>query len=493
MRARLPRIVLFCFALLMVVPALATAARGNEEAEKAKIGKVIRTSIEWAMTKDTLALFDCFARDSSLFFFQPDSKSTMKGFEAFRKFTGDVFMDPRFKALDSKFKELRIRLSNSADLAWFSCLLDDHGEWDGRKTSWDDVRWTGVLEKRRGRWVIVQMHFSMASDQVEATARGGASFAACAGPYLGQRPPGGTPEVFAPGLVCTGMSERDVAIAPDGREIYFGVMSGQVNTIMVTRLENGRWTESTVAPFAADPRYFHLEPCLSADGKRMLFLTTRPTAGEETKPGWANQNIFAADRREDGTWGEPYDLGAPVNTTGSEFFPSLTRNGTLYYTCGAPRSGRLKIVRSRLVDGRYQAPDTLPAAVNGKGVPYNAFIAPDESYLIACVDGRNDGPEPGRSQYFVFFRDAEDRWSEGACLGKDVSPVGGNAGSAYVSPDGKHLFFGSTRPREIASTPGSPLSLRTLREAYSRPRNGNCDIYWMDASFVDTLRPARRD
>ncbi len=491
MRARILQIVLFCLALLAGVPAVTTAARGDEAAEKAKIDKVIRTSIDWALTKDRQALFDCFAQDSGFFIFHPDSKSTIVGFEPFRKLAEDVFMDPRFKALDSRFKEMRIHLSKSGDAAWFSCVLDDHGEWDGVKMGWDDARWTGVLEKRGGRWLIAQMHFSLASDQVEATARGGRSFAACDGPYLGQKPPGRTPELFAPGLVCTGMNERDVAIAPDGREIYFGVMSGQTSTIMVTRLEDGHWTEPAVAPFAADLRYFHFEPCLSADGKRMLFLTTRPTAGEETKGGWANQNIFAADRKADGTWGEPYDLGAPVNTTSNEFFPSLTRDGTLYFTRGAPRSDELKIVRSRLVDGRYQEPDTLPAAVNGQGVPYNAFVSPDESYLVACVNGRTDGAEPGRPQYYVFFRDAEDRWSEGVCLGKDVSPVGGNAGSSYVSPDGKYLFFGSTKPREVASTPEAPLTLRALREAYSLTRNGNIDIYWMEASFLDTLRRAR--
>jgi hypothetical protein len=479
-----------CLVLLTCGPAARGA--GRNDTEKAKIDKVIRTSIEWAMTKDTVASYNCFARDSNLFFFNPD-RSTTEGFRAFQETTESFFMDSRFKAVGSAFNDLRIHLSKSGDVAWYSCLLTDHNTYDGRPANWDDVRWTGVLEKRQGRWVIVQMHFSKAEEDVTAVARGGASFAAWSGPYLGQRPPGGTPELFAPNLVCTGMSERDVAIAPDGREIYFGVMSGQVNTIMVTRLENGHWTEPATAPFAADLRYFHFEPCLSADGKRVFFLSTRPTVGEETKPGWANQNIFAADRRDDGAWGEPYDLGAPVNTTNAEFFPSLTRGGTLYYTCRAPRSGQLKIVRSRLVAGRYQAPDTLPAAVNGKGVPYNAFIAPDESYLIACVDGRNDGAEPGRPQYFVFFRDPADRWSEGVCLGKDVSPVGGNAGSAYVSPDGKYLFFGSTRPREIVSTPGSPLTLRALREANGRTRNGNSDIYWMEASFLERLRPARKE
>jgi hypothetical protein len=79
-------------------------------------------------------------------------------------------MSDRFKATDFALHDLRIDLSRSGDVAWYSARLDDHGEWDGRKTGWDDARWTGVLEKRAGKWVIAQMHFSLASDVVAAQA-----------------------------------------------------------------------------------------------------------------------------------------------------------------------------------------------------------------------------------------------------------------------------------------------------------------------------------
>ena len=46
-----------------------------------------------------------------------------------------------------------------------------------------------------------------------------------AGPFLGQDPPGLQPEVFAPGVISTGLAERDVAISPDGR--YFLFMSSR--------------------------------------------------------------------------------------------------------------------------------------------------------------------------------------------------------------------------------------------------------------------------
>jgi hypothetical protein len=45
-------------------------------------------------------------------------------------------------------------------VAWFSGVMDDVGEWQGEPSSWMNTRWTGVLERRHQRWVIVQQHFS---------------------------------------------------------------------------------------------------------------------------------------------------------------------------------------------------------------------------------------------------------------------------------------------------------------------------------------------
>jgi hypothetical protein len=480
-----------CLLLLAGGPAWA-AGEGREGAEKAQIERVVRASIGWALNKDQQLLYGSMAQDSAFFIFHPDSKSTIVGFEAFRRLAESVFMSEKFKATDFAVRDLRVHLSKGRDVAWYSAYLDDHGEWDGRKTGWDDARWTGVLEKRRGKWVIAQMHFSLASDVVKAEAEGRV-FPVLGGPYLGQTPPGPKAELFAPGIVCTGMNERDVAVTPDGREMYFGVSFGRVVTIMVTRLENGRWTQPAAAPFAADLKYFHFEPCLSADGSRMLFLTNRPSAGEEPKPGWTQQNIWAVDRKEDGRWGEPYDLGGPINTGDAEFFPSLTRDGTLYFTRARAGGGKTVIMRARLRDGRYQEPEPLPEPVNGRGDPYNAFVAPDESYLIACVDGRDDSVTPGRPNYYVFFRDAGGRWSDGANLGERVNFRGAAAASPYVSPDGRYFFFSSTKAREVASSPDRPATLRALGDSFAAPENGNADIYWMEASFFDALRPARRE
>ena len=59
--------------------------------------------------------------------------------------------------------DLNVTLSRSGDVAWFSCMLDDMNTWKGQPANWENTRWTGVLEKRDGRWVLVQQHFSFAS------------------------------------------------------------------------------------------------------------------------------------------------------------------------------------------------------------------------------------------------------------------------------------------------------------------------------------------
>lgn len=136
----------------------------KDNPERLQVEAVIRDSIGWALTKDVDRLFSIMAQDDDLFIFHPDSKSTIVGFEAFRKLGERVWMKDEFKATDFAVKELRLTFAGLGNAAWFSCLLDDHAEWNGQPIGWDNCRWTGTLEKRGGKWVIVQMHFSFPED-----------------------------------------------------------------------------------------------------------------------------------------------------------------------------------------------------------------------------------------------------------------------------------------------------------------------------------------
>jgi len=133
-------------------------------AETASIDSVIRSNIQWAIRKDTALLYGTVAHDSALFWFSPDSAGTIIGFEASKRLTETVFLNPAFVAVGSDFRDMRIHVSHGGDVAWWSCILDDRNTWQGRPAVWENVRWTGVLEKRENGWVIVQMHFSKSEE-----------------------------------------------------------------------------------------------------------------------------------------------------------------------------------------------------------------------------------------------------------------------------------------------------------------------------------------
>jgi hypothetical protein len=133
-------------------------------AETARIDSVIRGSIQWAMQKDTTLLYGSFAHDSTLFWFSPDSAGTTRGFAAFKQQVEGFFMNPAFVAVGSDYRDMQIHISRGGDVAWWACILDDFNTWQGNPANWENVRWTGVLEKREGGWVIVQMHFSKSEE-----------------------------------------------------------------------------------------------------------------------------------------------------------------------------------------------------------------------------------------------------------------------------------------------------------------------------------------
>ena len=68
------------------------------------------------------------------------------------------------------------------------------------------------------------------------------NFSTLNGFYIDQKPPGKTPEVFAPGIISTSeFNDRDLTISPDGSQIFFSrTKTGNSNDydydIMYTKL-----------------------------------------------------------------------------------------------------------------------------------------------------------------------------------------------------------------------------------------------------------------
>jgi len=132
------------------------------EAEMNEIAETISSCIGWFENKDFDLLFSVVAHDSNYISVHPTER-VIRGFEQFEK-NSEIFKHPEFQYVRHELKDLTINLSKSGDVAWFYCILDDINTWNGQPANWENARWTGVLEKRDGRWVIVQQHFSFASE-----------------------------------------------------------------------------------------------------------------------------------------------------------------------------------------------------------------------------------------------------------------------------------------------------------------------------------------
>jgi len=132
------------------------APQRREEIEA--VEKVIHNVFGWAVKKDFHVFFQTIADDSNFISVTPYERVKF-GFADVQKDTA-FWGSPFFRAIRHEIRDLKIRFSSSGDVAWFYCVVNDFNEWKGKPANWENVRWTGVLEKRKGKWRVVQQHFS---------------------------------------------------------------------------------------------------------------------------------------------------------------------------------------------------------------------------------------------------------------------------------------------------------------------------------------------
>ncbi|MBP1666452.1 MAG: hypothetical protein H6Q23_1312 [Bacteroidetes bacterium] len=165
------------------------------------------------------------------------------------------------------------------------------------------------------------------------------------GPYLGQKLPGTTPEIFAPGIISTEAHEFSCCFSPDGNEFYFTRMNPEErqNYVLYTRLQDGVWTEPEISTFAGP---FTFEPFITPDNKRAYFQTGKVVDGQLLM-----YSMFA--ERTDKGWSEVKDPGAPFNPMKTMHISS-TLDGTIYTTDISGGMGSESLGMIRKVNGEYQ-------------------------------------------------------------------------------------------------------------------------------------------
>ncbi len=266
------------------------------------------------------------------------------------------------------------------------------------------------------------------------------------GEYLGQKPPGTTPVLFAPGLISVpDMFEHSAAVfSPDKKEVYWSAkFNGHRNfQIYFIKKTNGKWTERQTASFCLN--YNLNYPVFSPDGNKLYFTSDRPVVpGGERK----DTDIWVVDRK-DGGWSEPYLVPSVINSSEYEILHTITRDGSFYFT--KMIGSRKNIYVSRYINRNLTAPVNPGKNFNSGNLNITSlYAAPDESYIImeAILDKRT-------AELFISYKLKNNSWSD------QISLSLGWGRFPSVSPDGKYLFY--------------------------MTRDG---IYWVNTSFIEDLKP----
>lgn len=274
------------------------------------------------------------------------------------------------------------------------------------------------------------------------------------GPYLGQKPPGKIPEVFAPGVVSRDADfEHSAAVfSPDGREVFWCARRNRgtegddgFQRLYYMKVVDGRWTAPQVAPFTQHIHVAVQHPVFSPDGSRLYFERAPESSNDD------DIDIYVVERQGEG-WSVPVPVSALINSPAIERLHSVTADGSIYFTRNLMTSNE-EVLVSRFVDGAFAEPERLGADFNSDAMEFAIAIAPNEQYMLISQVG-----DPRLSdEVFISYRNSDGTWAERI---KTPYTAGG---FLALSPDGKYLFM-----------------------------LGEEGIYWVSTSFIEELRPRSR-
>ncbi|MCP4896619.1 MAG: hypothetical protein GY906_06540 [bacterium] len=268
--------------------------------------------------------------------------------------------------------------------------------------------------------------------------------------YLGQRPPGTEPEIFAPGVVSTKDYEHSPAVfSPDLKTVYWTLekQDPTQGIIMSSAFRDGAWTEPVATSFGAE--FTNDTPYITADGKTMFFCSKRPREGKEL--GW---HLWTTTREGD-DWSEPQPLEFQEDLPFSGYLTIADDGVVVFSGRGLDEDDARDVFTARFEDGRCTKPVRLPV-VNSEYIDGYPNISRDGSFLI--FESNRPGGLGGLDLYSS-TRNEDGSWTEPRNLGSPLNSPGDDR-YGQLSPDGKYLFFGSDR-------------------------GGNMDVYWVSAQVFE--------
>ena len=284
---------------------------------------------------------------------------------------------------------------------------------------------------------------------------------------------GNNAEPFLPEVFSRFPNVRDIAIYSEGDEIYFSVQSyaDEVSVVAFIKKENNKWSVPHIASFSG--KYFDIEPFISSDGLKLFYASNRPAENTDDKS--KDFDIWYVQRKnKNSDWSSPINVGAPINSDNDEFYPSISNNNNFYFTSDAQTSkGKDDIFLSKWEVDKYTTPVSLSDSINSEGYEFNAYIAPDESYIIFSGYQREDGF--GSGDLYISYKVSNSVWTKAKNLGVEINSAKMDY-CPFVDIRSNTLYFTSKRS-SVNDSNIDFSSIQEILDEINKYDNGLSRIY----------------
>lgn len=244
------------------------------------------------------------------------------------------------------------------------------------------------------------------------------------------------PKIFAPNIISTEHQDFNASFTPDGKRVFFSksTLNWSYITLFTSTWKNNSWTQPEALRFSGI--YRDADPFVSADGKRLYFMSDRPIDDKEFKD--FNYTFFYVDLKEGVPSSDPVKINIPFPEGILGMYPSVAASGNIYFHSRIETDADIYV--SKWVNGVYQIPEKL--AFNDKQYnDFDAIVSKDESFIVFISSNRKGF---GGNDLWISFKQKNNIWSEPTNLGKNINSSG-NEGAPGLSADNRTLYFSGFR------------------------------------------------
>jgi hypothetical protein len=273
-------------------------------------------------------------------------------------------------------------------------------------------------------------------------------------------------------LASVGLACADGAVAPSA------IGGGSASALKASYAAWSPALSIELTPPGAHPSFntAFLEGCPfpSRDGKMFFLASTRPE-------GLGGIDIWVSTRRStDDPWGEPVNVGAPVNSIHNDFCPTLARDGhTFYFVSNRPGGcGGDDIYVSRLrPDDAFDVAENLGCQVNSIGNEASPVPLPEPTRgpVLYFSSTRVGGYAPDAPGAITGDADIYMSESHGGAFGPAALVSGVNSASEDAQPnlrrDALEIFFFSNRPGTLGLADIFSATRAKTSDGWSTPVN----------------------